>query len=442
MKIQRFRGYGVHGALNIDVQFKDRITLLVGINGSGKTTALNLTSWILSLKFGHLAATEFEKLILDISNKNEDYELTVSKNADLMEINLSGAKEEFKPIVVPVKNAPPGTQGRSERWIQQSYSQLAPDAQERPLWNFILSLPRVTNITVDRVLSIDDGETAYRKAEIEWGSFSSSKTPLDQVNDIISLVHTRLQSKITRADEKLNEDLLMTSFMPRDAGVLDVDPEKFNISLSKITSIEESLHQSLGIRPNKLLGHYFKELRDLWLDLAKRDAHGVEDYMYMKREVARIGAIRSAVEQASAAKSNASRQWNQYIATLNKLFRDSGKELLLGKNKRELSFKYSGVTKSQSSQERSVSALSSGERQIIVLLTYIAFPPVRSRTIIIDEPELSLHPRWQDEFMQSVLEVAAPGLQLIIATHSPAIVGAHRDFCVVMPRMPHQLEHN
>ncbi|GER15807.1 hypothetical protein VCH24_08010 [Variovorax boronicumulans] len=44
--------------------------------------------------------------------------------------------------------------------------------------------------------------------------------------------------------------------------------------------------------------------------------------------------------------------------------------------------------------------------------------------VCIDEPEISLHPRWQAEFISIVQRLAAPyyGCHFIIATHSPQIV--------------------
>ncbi len=48
---------------------------------------------------------------------------------------------------------------------------------------------------------------------------------------------------------------------------------------------------------------------------------------------------------------------------------------------------------------------------------------------IIDEPELSLHVEWQNKFIPNLLEVAG-GTQLILATHSPEIIGDRTEKCV------------
>ena len=77
-----------------------------------------------------------------------------------------------------------------------------------------------------------------------------------------------------------------------------------------------------------------------------------------------------------------------------------------------------------------VEALSSGEKQIVILFTYLAFQ--RGKIFVVDEPEISLHPRWQEEFLDGVKDLMRSDTQLIIATHSPAIVGKYVDYCTTL----------
>lgn len=69
---------------------------------------------------------------------------------------------------------------------------------------------------------------------------------------------------------------------------------------------------------------------------------------------------------------------------------------------------------------------SSGEREIVHFLIAMFALNVKSGVIIIDEPELHLHPRWQKIFL-SLFEDAAVerNNQFIIATHSPVFVNAN-----------------
>lgn len=73
------------------------------------------------------------------------------------------------------------------------------------------------------------------------------------------------------------------------------------------------------------------------------------------------------------------------------------------------------------------SQLSTGEKQIITILSYTALAISSSDyhpLIIIDEPELSLHIRWQNILLKQLSQ--KENLSIMVATHSPYI--ANREF--------------
>jgi len=81
-------------------------------------------------------------------------------------------------------------------------------------------------------------------------------------------------------------------------------------------------------------------------------------------------------------------------------------------------------------EPRPISALSSGERQLLVMLAHLSLNPslAESGVFIVDEPELSLHIDWQEKFVDAV-RAANPKVQLVLATHSPAIILDRTDSC-------------
>lgn len=81
------------------------------------------------------------------------------------------------------------------------------------------------------------------------------------------------------------------------------------------------------------------------------------------------------------------------------------------------------INTKRKSQRMHVEELSSGEKQIITLMAYLAFKVDgrRQRIYIVDEPEVSLHITWQERFVDALLE-ACPDGQFILATHSPSII--------------------
>lgn len=74
--------------------------------------------------------------------------------------------------------------------------------------------------------------------------------------------------------------------------------------------------------------------------------------------------------------------------------------------------------------ELSLKRASSGEQCLLVLMLGIAGHITDGSLVLIDEPEISLHPRWQEEFMMMLMKSFASykGCHFIIATHSPQVI--------------------
>lgn len=84
-----------------------------------------------------------------------------------------------------------------------------------------------------------------------------------------------------------------------------------------------------------------------------------------------------------------------------------------------------------SGDQLSLTALSSGEQHELVLLYELLFKVEPNSLILIDEPELSLHIAWQQEFLKDLQEVIKlAGFDTLIATHSPEIIFDHWDLTV------------
>ena len=75
--------------------------------------------------------------------------------------------------------------------------------------------------------------------------------------------------------------------------------------------------------------------------------------------------------------------------------------------------------------------LSSGEKHIVVLLYELLFNVKPDSLILIDEPELSLHVVWQQQFLRDLQDIIGlAGFDALIATHSPQIIHDRWDLAV------------
>ena len=94
------------------------------------------------------------------------------------------------------------------------------------------------------------------------------------------------------------------------------------------------------------------------------------------------------------------------------LFRDTGKKMIRTEN--ELRF-------TQIGEVLLPYQLSSGEKQILIILLTVLGEDNQPYVLFMDEPEVSLHLEWQKCLVDLCLELN-PNVQIILTTHSPAIV--------------------
>jgi predicted ATP-binding protein involved in virulence len=75
--------------------------------------------------------------------------------------------------------------------------------------------------------------------------------------------------------------------------------------------------------------------------------------------------------------------------------------------------------------------LSSGEQHEVVLLYQLLFRVKPQSLILIDEPELSLHIAWQEQFLEDLAHITSiSSFDVLVATHSPQIISERWDLTV------------
>ncbi|KIM07130.1 MAG: hypothetical protein KU38_11150 [Sulfurovum sp. FS08-3] len=81
------------------------------------------------------------------------------------------------------------------------------------------------------------------------------------------------------------------------------------------------------------------------------------------------------------------------------------------------------IFKNKSENQFDINELSTGEKTLLSKLLYLYFKDYKDKVILIDEPELSLHPSWQNRVLKIYENFAKlNNCQIIIATHSPNIL--------------------
>ena len=95
------------------------------------------------------------------------------------------------------------------------------------------------------------------------------------------------------------------------------------------------------------------------------------------------------------------------------LFSETGKRII--RNKNEIMF-------SQIEGDDLLPySLSSGEKQMLVILLTVLVQDKQPCVLLMDEPEVSLHIEWQQRIIEIIREMN-PNAQVILTTHSPAMI--------------------
>lgn len=94
------------------------------------------------------------------------------------------------------------------------------------------------------------------------------------------------------------------------------------------------------------------------------------------------------------------------------LFAETGKKIIRSKN--EIVFEQDG-------EELLPYKLSSGEKQMLVILLTVLVQDKQPCILMMDEPEISLHIEWQQRVIEIIREMN-PHAQIILTTHSPAMI--------------------
>ena len=97
---------------------------------------------------------------------------------------------------------------------------------------------------------------------------------------------------------------------------------------------------------------------------------------------------------------------------VDELFEDTGKSIVRTEN--EIRFSQIGETLLPYQ-------LSSGEKQMLAILLTVLIEDDQPYVLFMDEPEVSLHIEWQKRLIDLCLELN-PNVQIILTTHSPAVV--------------------
>lgn len=453
MKITTFSVTQLHGFLDIETGFNDDLTVIVGRNGAGKTSALNLISDLLRLDVAALRRVPFKSAVLELedgkigkirlsaSNVDEDRLITLQIGESLATLPLDLSSEIYTQG---------GTTIQTHIVFQEILKFKYPSTPSVPLkylesaeWFKIsrqfLELTKLTFVRLDRTIVTVDPDGVER-TEIPK-TRSGKSIPADPIDEVVR-VTTQKYGEYKRRVEEIKstafDQLLQLHFEP-----IAQAPSRSRSTESqlkeKVKKLRQRVEKSALFADSPTVQAYtssfFESFSKLLFDapasgankpkIGRRSLQEESAQILLNLKERQIEKLLEIFEGEQEQAQAAYRPIKRYIEATMKFLHESGKSLEFDASL-QLGFNVSTISSAnpnQGTRPRNLKELASGERQVLIVLTYLAFLAGENSIFIIDEPELSLHLRWQSYLVDALKQLRPDGCQIIIATHAPEIAG-------------------
>jgi len=444
MKLLKFIGKEIHNYLNFDISFKEPVTFLIGINGAGKTTVLRLIRSLLYCNVYDLLSVEFAsfEIVFDMDGKQNRY--SCHKGKGRITFSCDGCGDNVYEIPENVKDGIKGNIRSS--YMSEAMDFFADKIKSGTVYQQIQKMKLPLILGLDRKVVIDDKERDNYPMAISRMRRLHETNDLDKAIDNV-LEEFHLHSRIIAKQQsdladKFKKDILKANFKERKWSAIKMDVEYFKAQQSDLSSRKEKLFgviNDLDISDVKTeIEHFFDQMQEnLTIILQEkgntqeskaRQLSAIVEWYTRSAQLEYFDEVAEYGEKYNEEKNKLNKRINRFTESVNKFLGESDKEVYVN-NMGSIRVR----VKNKPKIVQTVFELSSGEKQLIIMLGHLAFMEKNKmmNVCIIDEPELSLHIAWQDVFVDAIME-ANPDTQFIIATHSPNIISKNerREWCV------------
>lgn len=404
-KINHFAADGVWGSETKDLKINDAINFLVGINGTGKTTILKIIQAMSMVDIEEIIKLPFKNAYISFNN---DDKIIVSKERGMIEFSILTLNN---PVSFNI------------------------DIEDHEYINSkkIESIKEITSSIFNlKFLSINrkDNNEPY---EIYPFSEKYGQSPVDIKLDEIS---TRIVSEFSKMSQRFNS--IATRFqknvffkmldIPSENEIylyrdeIDINSEKMAISEVMSFFVNKGSRHDSMTKVDKYYARLSESIKKMQDDIkSEANTPSISDFSIVFNAW-RTKSLIGDYEQLKENKKKIFHRQEVFLNVINSFF-PSEKKIIFSKEN-QLLIQIRG-------DSHPLDILSSGEKQMIILLGECFLIDDNEAIYIADEPELSLHVRWQDKIVDALVALN-PNAQYIFATHSPDIVGRRKNSLIRM----------
>lgn len=435
---------GLNGYINTSVDFDRSLTILYGLNGSGKTSVLRLVADLANGNIERILSTEFRYAELVGEKRNSNKVRIVATNAD----------SRFSLFVFDSEKKYCYEYERSGKRMKGAASSVDDDFEQSEAGRHLKSYRAPVFLNIDRTF---DGSPAFASEDYiedrylrelhraqRRHRFESKLETMERIKKdrglrvALELIEEELFA-ISRKESQLNERF-RNSVLTESLKTTSIESFRGDVSLrhtdidelelqkeSVVKMLKKQDQEDLLIHAEKL----FEGAKSLLERANQLDSHARHDdadalllleIMINKSKLDYLKTISDIAQDYSRRLDESHRKIDHFLTLTNRFFNMIGKEIILSDRTIQINGR-GGKTK--------IECLSSGERQIIILMSHLIFNKRLSKgaVFMLDEPELSLHIAWQEILLKTIME-ASPSLQIVVATHAPSIIEDMVENCV------------
>jgi energy-coupling factor transporter ATP-binding protein EcfA2 len=452
-RVRRVSVKNLFGRFNheVDLRREECVTILIGPNGVGKTRLLELVAAIAHGRIDQLTGVPFDELRIDFDDGRA---VVVRRAADAPPLKLAKPMSRRRPrrvehvSVLPLELLLLQNGKQRDRWAPEEHK------RDRASWDPRSHLPpwlaplgggrwmdersgRVLNaMLVAEMYGVPEKVLAFHVTLPDWMNALFERSPVHLI-ETQRLVRWRPregkrgdaeidEQSVALAVEELAEDLAhrvaaAQSEYAREAQRLE---KTYVERLLRPREVDEVSVPKLRARLGSLAGRRAR-LESLGLLAADEQASAAPSESLPPDQVRVLDLFAADLERKLNVLDPLARSIELLVGGVNAKFRD--KKLRLSRPEGLV------VECEPDGRPIEVQALSSGEQHELVLLFDLIFRVQRGTLVLIDEPELSLHPEWQTQFVDDLMSIAQNSqFDVLLATHSPYIVGTRSDLCVAL----------
>lgn len=419
--IERISISGFWGNHDVSLDFDQGINFLIGPNGSGKTTLINILAATLTADFAALDQFDFETVEIKLKRqspyskpiirveKTEHPKFGVEEITYFISDTSSG-----EPDVFSLSDFLPLRYRRDLRYWNKVKGRLTP--RSTPIEDHIKAICDISWLSVHR---------APIQEEEGRGLESAVDKKLSSIENSLGQYFSGLQKQSAEEVENFQEQIFLSLLSKQSDTALINRVRELDFEEEK-TSLAEAFRE-LGVDEKRFLPRLKKHFSSVTEALDKISANEALDFSDLHAIVNARGMhyVVSEWHKLAEKKENIFLPKELFLQLINQFFQR--KRLKVDDGNRIYAL-------TQSGKSLEPTFLSSGEKQLLILLSEALLQREETFIYVADEPELSLHVEWQSKLVSSLKRIN-PNCQIIFATHSPDIIGPFSEKIINMERV-------